>query len=137
MKLKPVLTDTFRVYKKNFCPLCLALLVQIVLRGSALSPVLFLADKALAPLAYLAIPLYILIALPARQNYALALQDMMNGGSVFSLQLLCPRDYGKKLLRGLKGTVCILLWSTATIVSVTLLFSANFASKKLRGESIM
>lgn len=124
MKMTPVLKESLRLYKKNFPQLCLALLVQLVLRAMALSPLLFLAEQTLAPLAFLAIPLYLLIVLPARQNYALALQDMQAGGSVFSLQLLCPRDYGKKLLRGLKGTVCILLWSMATIVSVTLLYAA-------------
>lgn len=124
MKKKPVWKESLRLYKKNFGPLCLALLVQLVLRAIALSPLMFLADKALAPLAYLAIPLYLLIVLPARQNYALALQDMMNGGSVFSTQLICPRQYGRKLLRGLKGTVCILLWSVVTIVSAVLLYAA-------------
>ena len=69
--------ESFRLYKKNFGPLCLTLLVQLVLRAIALSPVLFLADKALAPLAFIAIPLYIFIVLPARQNYAIALQNML------------------------------------------------------------
>ena len=124
MKLKPVLKAALAEYKKNFPQLCLALLVELVLRAIALSPLVFLADKALAPLAYLAIPLYILIALPARQNYALALQDMMNGGSVFSLQLISTKDYGKKLLRGMKGLVCILLWSLLTIAGVSLLYAA-------------
>ena len=124
MKLKPVLKAALAEYKKNFPQLCLALLVELVLRAIALSPLVFLADKALAPLAYLAIPLYILIALPARQNYALALQDMMNGGSVFSLQLMSTKDYGRKLLRGVKGLVCILLWSLLTIAGVSLLYAA-------------
>lgn len=124
MKLKPVLKAALAEYKKNFPQLCLALLVELVLRAIALSPLVFLADKALAPLAYLAIPLYILIALPARQNYALALQDMMHGGSVFSLQLISTKDYGKKLLRGVKGLVYILLWSLLTIAGVSLLYAA-------------
>lgn len=124
MKMKPVLKDTLRLYKKNFPQLLLALLVELVLRGIALSPVLFLADKALAPLALLAIPLYILIVLPARQNYAIALQDMMNGGSVFSVQLVCTKDYGKKLWRGVKGMICMLLWSALTISGLWLLYAA-------------
>ncbi len=124
MKLKPVLKDSLRIYKKNFGPLCLALLVGVVIRAICLSPVLFLADKALAPLAYIAIPLYILIALPARQNYAIALQDMLNGGSVFTTQLISTKDYGKKLLRGVKGMLCILLWSALTITGVGLLYAA-------------
>ena len=122
MQLKPVVKESLRLYKKNFAPLMLCLLVQGVLRCIALTPLLFLADKALAPLALLALPLYLLIALPARQNVALALQDMISGGSVFSLRLLSTADYGRKLLRGLKGTLCMLLWSALTLSGVTLLF---------------
>ncbi len=122
MQLKPVLKESLRLYKRNFGPLMLTLLVQGVLRGIALTPLLFLADKSLAPLALLAVPLYLLIALPARQNIALALQEMMRGGSVFSLRLLSTADYGRKLLRGLKGTLCMLLWSALTITGGTLLY---------------
>ena len=124
MTKKPVWKESLRLYKKNFGPLCLALLVQLVLRAIALSPLMFLADKALAPLAFTAVPLYLLIVVPARQNYALALQDMLNGDGVYSTQLICPRQYGKKLLHGLAGTVCILLWSVVTIVSAVLLYAA-------------
>lgn len=124
MKLKPVLKESLHLYRKNFPQLCLALLVELVLRAMALTPLLFCLDKTLAPLAWLSIPLYLLIVLPARQNYALALQDMQNGGSVFSLQLISARDYGRKLIRGLKGTLCILLWSSLTITGVTLLYMA-------------
>lgn len=122
MKLKPVLTEALRLYKTNFALLMLNLLVQLVLRAVALTPLLFLADRALAPLALLALPLYLLIALPARQNVALALQDMISGGSVFSLRLLSTADYGRKLLRGLKGTLCMLLWSALTLTGGTLLY---------------
>ena len=124
MKVKNVWKDSFKLYKKNFGPLCLALLAELVLRGITLCPVLFLAEKKLSPLALLAIPLYVLIVLPARQNFALALQDMMNGGSVFSAQLICMKDYGKKLLRGVKGMLCILLWSLLTIAGVSALYAA-------------
>jgi hypothetical protein len=124
MKVKPVLSDSLRLYKKNFGPLCLTLLVQLVLRAIALSPVLFLADKALAPLAFIAIPLYILIVLPARQNYAIALQDMLDGGSVFTPQLISVKDYWRKLFRGAKGMICMLLWSAVTITGVGLLYAA-------------
>ena len=124
MKNKSVLKESLRLYRQNFGPLCLALLVEVVLRGIALCPLLFLADAKLQPLALLAVPLYLLIVLPARQNYALALQDMMAGGSVFSLQLISTKDYWKKLLRGVKGMLCILLWSALTIAGVSLLYAA-------------
>ena len=122
--MKPVLKETFRLYVNNFVALCLALLVELELRAIALSPLMFLADKALASLAWLAVPLYILIVLPARQNYALALQDMLDGGCVFSLQLVSLEGYGRKLWRGVKGMVCILLWSVVTIASASLLYAA-------------
>ncbi len=124
MKLKPVLKESIHLYKRNLPQLCLALLVELILRAMALTPLLFRTDKAFAPLSWLTIPLYLLIVLPARQNYALALQDMMAGGSVFSLRLIDPQDYWKKLWRGLKGTVCILLWSSVTIAGVWLLYAA-------------
>ena len=124
MKKKPVWKESFRLYKKNFGPLLLALLVQLVLRAIALSPMLFLADKQYACLAFAAIPLYLLIVLPARQNYALALQDMMNGGSVFTTQMICMKGYWRKLWRGVKGMIRILLWSVVTIVSAVLLYAA-------------
>ena len=146
MKMKPVLKESLRLYKKNFPQLCLALLVEVVLRAIALTPLLFvnfdkmvstpgvfpilafiwpeLDPAPLANLAWLTIPLYLLIVLPARQNYALALQDMMNGGSVFSLQLISTRGYWKKLWRGVKGMLCILLWSALTIAGVSLLYAA-------------
>lgn len=124
MKIRPVLRESLRVYKQNFAQLCLALLLEVVLRAIALSPLLCLADKALAPLAWLAVPLYILIALPARQNYAIALQQMLAGGSVFSLQLISPKDYGAKLWRGVKGMLCLLLWSALTLAGVIGLYAA-------------
>ena len=124
MKKKSVWKESFRLYKKNFGPLLLALLVQLVLRAIALSPMLFLADKQYACLAFAAIPLYLLLVLPARQNYALALQDMMNGGSVFTTQMICMKGYWRKLWRGVKGMLRILLWSVVTIVSVVLLYAA-------------
>lgn len=124
MKKTHVWRESFRLYKMHFPQLMLALLVELVLRAIALCPLLFRLEPTLAPLAWLTVPLYLLIALPARENYALALQDMMNGGSVFSLRLISTENYGRKLLRGLKGTLCILCWSALTIAGVSLLYAA-------------
>ncbi len=123
VKMKHVLKESLRLYKKNFPQLMLAMLAEAVLRLSALTPLMFLAEGQLAPLALLAIPLYLLIALPARQNYARALQDMMNGGSVFSDRLIALDGYGRKLWRGLKGTLCMLLWSIPTIAGLAGLYA--------------
>ena len=122
VKIKPVLKHAFLLYRTNLVPLMLALLVQLVLRAICLTPLMFRLDAALAPLSWLCVPLYILIALPARQNYALALQDMMNGGSVFTPRLISTEQYGQKLLRGLCGLLKILAWSALTITGVTVLY---------------
>lgn len=124
MKKNHVWRESFRLYKQHFPQLMLALLVELVLRAIALCPLMFLADAALAPLAWLAVPLYLLIVLPARENYALSLQDMMDGGSVFSLRLISTAHYGRKLLRGLKGTLCMLCWSALTISGLVWLYAA-------------
>ncbi len=116
--MKKALCATWRLYKEHFGPLMLALLVQLILRGIALTPLMFLADKALAPLAWLAVPAYLFIVLPARQNMALAIRDLLAGGSVFTVRLIETDGYGKKLLRGLKGMLYMLLWSAVTIAGV-------------------
>ena len=42
MKSNSALKESLRLYKDNFGPLCLTLLVQLVLRAMALTPLLFL-----------------------------------------------------------------------------------------------
>ncbi len=124
MKISHVWRESVSLYKKNFAQLLLTLLVELVLRAIALCPLLFCADASLAPLAWMAVPLYLLIVLPARENFALALQDMLNGGSVFSVRLISTADYGRKLLRGLKGTLCMLCWSALTIAGLVWLYAS-------------
>lgn len=111
MKLTKAFRESLGIYKKNAGDLLLALLLELVLRAAALTPLLFLASRELAPLAWLCVPAYLLIVLPARENYALALQDMLSGGRVFSLQLVSCEGYLRKLLRGLTGTGLMLLWA--------------------------
>ncbi|MBQ8555383.1 MAG: hypothetical protein IJ438_05845 [Clostridia bacterium] len=124
MKVMGVLRQSAEIYRKNWVDLMLALLLELALRGICLAPMLFLCAPGLEWLALLCVPLYLLIILPARENYALALQDMLSGGRVFSTQLVCPCDYGKKLLRGLKGTLCMLLWSALPIAGISLAVAA-------------
>ncbi len=118
IQVKPVLRDALRLYRKNLPDLLLTLLLELVLRAIALTPLLCLASPDLALGAWLCLPLYLLIALPARQNYALALQDMMQGGRVFSVQLISLENYGAKLLRGLLGLGKMLLWGALSIVGI-------------------
>ncbi len=121
--MKKVLCKAFGLYFKHFSELMLTLLVQLLLRAMALCPLLFLASDALSALAWLAVPAYLLIVLPVRQNVAEAVADMMQGKPLFTEKLISTRNYGKKLLRGLTGTVKMLLWSSVTIGAVTWLYA--------------
>lgn len=124
MKMRTVLKKSLNVYRRNFVPLVLALLLQVVLRVMCLVPLMFLLSDDVSFLAWLCVPMYVLIALPARQNYALALQDMLAGGSVFSARLVSTEDYLKKLLRGVLGLVRIALWAVPVIAMTRVLYLA-------------
>ncbi len=129
--------EAFRLYKKHFPALLLVLLVQLILRAMALTPLMFLLSESLAPLALLAIPAYLMIVLPARQNVALALQEMLCGGSPFTVTLLETRGYWGKLWRGLKGTLCILLWSLVTLGSIAALWMSYEGIGGLDGFTLL
>ena len=77
-----------------------------------------------AALAWLCVPLYVFIALPARQNYAIAMQDMLYGGRVLSPRLISFEGYWGKLGRGLAGTLKMLAWMALPIAGVVLLVQA-------------
>lgn len=118
MKLSSVMRQSLAIYRKHPKELLLTLLLQLALRGVALAPLLFLALPQTSLLALLCVPLYLLLVLPARQNVALALQDMLSGGSVFTLRLISAEDYGAKLLRGLMATLRMILWCSLLIAGV-------------------
>lgn len=124
MKTSEVLQRSLQLYRKNWGDLMQALLVELALRGACLAPLLFLAAPGLEMLAFACIPLYLLVALPARENYALALQQMLDGGRVLSPQLISVENYGRKLLRGLLGLGRMLLWALLPIAGVTLAWMA-------------
>lgn len=126
MKIFAVIRDSVKTYVRHFGELLEAFVVELALRGICLVPLLFLLLPGYTPLAWLSMPLYVLIALPARQNYALALQDMLHGGTVLSPRLISTRRYFFKLRRGLIGTVKMALWASLLVVmTVTLLQLAN------------
>lgn len=121
MKVFAVLRESVKVYLKNFPDLMGAYLIQAVLRAMCFVPLLFLLDAQLAPLAWLCVPMYLLIALPARQNYAIAMQDMLHGGRVLSPRLISFDGYFAKLWRGVKGMLKICLWMLLPALLVLLL----------------
>ena len=121
MKIWTVLRESVKVYARNFADLMGAYLVEGVLRAICLTPLMFLLLPETAWLAWLCVPMYLLIALPARQNYALALQDMLAGGRVLSPRLISFDGYGRKLGRGLLGALKMLCWMALPIAAVLLM----------------
>ena len=124
MKTSKVLQQSLQLYRKNWGDLMQALLVELALRGICLAPLMFLTSPGMEMLALACIPLYLLVVLPARENYALALQQMLAGGRVLSPQLISVENYGRKLLRGLCGLGRMLLWSLLPAAGVTLAWMA-------------
>jgi len=133
MKVFAVLRESVKVYLKNFADLMGAYLIEAVLRAMCFVPLLFLLDVSLAPLAWLCVPLYLLIALPARQNYAIALQDMLHGGRVFSPRLISLDGYWGKLGRGLVGMLKMLLWMALPLAAVLLMVEIYYGKGNFAG----
>lgn len=121
MKIFTVLRQSVQVYLKNFADLMGAYLIEAALRAICLAPLMFLLLPETAALAWLCVPLYVFIALPARQNYAIALQEMLHGGRVFSPRLISFDGYWGKLGRGLLGTLKMLCWMALPIAAVVLM----------------
>ena len=118
MKFSSVLRESFHMYRQHFGELMLTLLLQLVLRLIALAPLLFLAARETRLLALLSLPLYLLIVLPARQNVAQGVQNLLDGGSLFGPNLLSTQDYGQKLKRSLLATLRMLMWSSLLIIGL-------------------
>ena len=121
MKKISAASRAWTLYRRYFPQLMLGLVLQIVLRLIALTPLLLLAAKETRMGALLSLPLFVLIVLPARQNAA-EVMARLNAGEGFSLLgFVSFRDYGKKLLRGLKTTALMLLWALPFIAATTFL----------------
>lgn len=93
-------------------------MMEACLTLAALTPLLFLTSGSLRLLALLAVPFWLLLMLPARVNAAGAMQDALEGGSLFSSRLGDMTGYGRKLLYGLKRCVLLLCWSAPLIASL-------------------
>lgn len=133
MKIGTVLRESVKAYVKNFADLMGAYLVEAVLRAICFVPLLFLLTPETAMLAWLCVPMYILIALPARQNYAIAMQDMLHGGRVFSPRLISLEGYWGKLGRGLVGTLKMLCWMALPAAGILLMLQIYFGEGELAG----
>ena len=120
MKISAAFKDAFRVYAGHFGTTLKFLAVEGCITLAAFAPLLFLSDSGLKALALLAVPFYLLLVLWARVNAAAAMRDALGGGALFSLRLIEPDGYGKKLLYGLKRCALLLLWSAPLIAALVI-----------------
>ena len=115
MKISAAMKDAFRAYSDRFGASMKFLIVEACITLAAFSPLLFLTEDKLKPLALLAIPFYLLLVLWGRVNAAGAMQDALNNGSLFSYRLVDPEGYGKKLFYGLKRLLMLVIWAAPLI----------------------
>lgn len=120
MKITSAWRDAWKVYRAHPGDVLLTLFIQILFRLMAAAPLLLLSARETAVWSLLCLPLYILIVLPARQNAAEAMQDALDGGRMFSLRLVSTRDYGRKVLRGVKQALLLLLWGILWVAATAL-----------------
>lgn len=117
MKKTCSVSRAWTLYRRYFPQMMLGLLLQIVLRLIVATPLLFLAAPETRMLALLTLPLFALIVLPARQNAAEVMARLHQGYGFDLMGFVSFRDYGKKLLRGLKTTGLMLLWALPFIAA--------------------
>ena len=121
MSISAAFRNAFRVYFGHFGASLKFLVVELCMTLAALAPLLFLfADGWMKWLALLAVPFWLALLLWARVNAAGAMQDALNGGSLFSMRLADPTAYGLKLAYGLKRCLLLLLWAAPLIACVVI-----------------
>ena len=118
MKVSAAFRDAYRVYAGHFGASIKFLVVEACMTLAAFTPLLFLTNNDLKPLALLAVPFYLLLMLWARVNAAAAMRDAFGGGSLFSYRLIEPGHYWKKILYGLKRCLMLLFWAIPMIAAL-------------------
>lgn len=117
MKKTCSVSRAWTLYRRYFPQMMLGLLLQIVLRLIVATPLLFLAATETRMLALMTLPLFVLIVLPARQNAAEVMARLHQGYGFDLMGFVSFENYGKKLLRGLKTTLLMLLWALPFIAA--------------------
>lgn len=108
------------LYRKNAGSLLLFMLIEVLLRLIVLAPCLALKTGEYPWLAFLTIPLFILIVLPARRNAADALLVTEDGGSPVTPRLI--EGLGVNVRGGLSSAWRILLWALPLIAATALAY---------------
>ena len=111
MKIREAWRQAWAIYRRSPSETFRFLLLELVLRLMALTPLLFLTEPALRWGALLSPVLFVLIVLPARANAAEVMQAACRGKRLFTIELVSFKDYGAKIAQGLKMAALLLLWS--------------------------
>lgn len=133
MKLLKALRELFCRVRWKEGALCV--LLQLVLRLMVAAPLLALVTREVPWLALLSVVLFILIVPVARQNMAEAMQASLNGGALFSTELVSFRHYGRKLAQGLKTMGLLLCWAIPFLAATAVLVWAY--SGQMDGFTLM
>ena len=119
MKISQAFRDAARTVKEQKGEALKFLALETALTMMCLAPLLFLTQKGpLKYLAALALPLWLLVKVPARINAAAAMQDSLGEGKIFSLRLADPGNYGRKVAYGLGRLGLLILWGAPLIAAL-------------------
>ena len=136
MKISQAFRNAFRTVSAQKGETLKFLAAEGALVLMCLAPLLFLTEKGpLKVLAALAVPLWLLVMVPARLNAAAAMQDSLGEGKIFSLRLADPGCYWKKVLYGLGRLGLLALW--AVPLAAALLFAWDKYSGATDGLTVM
>ncbi len=115
MKLSDMIRKAWKAYTASFGETLKFLVIEACLTLFCLTPLLFLSKGKLAPLAWISVPLWFLILIPARMNAAEVMAGALEGGKLGSVALVSGERYGAKLVCGLKRFGFLLLWGIPLI----------------------
>lgn len=119
MKISQAFRESYRTISAQKGETLKYLTAELALTAMCLAPLLFLTEKGpLKYLAALAVPMWLLIKVPARLNAAAAMQDSLGNGKLFSLRLADPGNYGKKLGYAFARLALLALWSLPLIAAL-------------------
>ena len=129
------LNRAWKTYWGHFGQMLLFMAVELVLRLIVLAPLLFLFVKGYELWALAAIPLFVLVVIPARRSAAFACRSLLHGGDLFSPELaLNPAGYGRSLLSGLATGVRLLIWAVP-LAAVCVYLGLRYLTDGVQGHN--
>ena len=104
------------------------LLIEACLTMICLAPLLLLTRDSMSAWAWLCLPLWMFIMLPARVNAAKDMRGALAGDGLGSSMLIETKEYGGKLLYGLKRVFFLLLWGSP-LIAFYIIFRIHFSGE--------